>query len=237
VNGTLVLCQAMRSAGVFNLVFSSSAAIYGDSESVPVPETAPIGRTINPYGTSKYMIERILGDLAKSDPRWSIALLRYFNPTGAHESGLIGEDPGGIPTNLVPYIAQVAVGNLEYLNVFGNDYATHDGTGIRDFIHVVDLARGHLRALDALPQFPGCNAWNLGTGIGYSVLDMVAAFERAAERSIPYRIVSRREGDIAISYADPSRALRDLGWRADLDLDAMMRDMWRWQSRNPNGHR
>jgi UDP-glucose 4-epimerase len=235
VQGTLTLCQVMAAAGVRNLVFSSSATVYGDPATVPIREDFPVGAT-NPYGRSKLFIEEILRDLHVSDPRWNIALLRYFNPVGAHESGRIGEDPNGIPNNLMPYIAQVAVGRLQRLRVFGNDYPTPDGTGVRDYIHVVDLARGHLAALRKLQEAPGVVTYNLGTGRGYSVLEVIAAFEQASGRSIPYDIVERRPGDIACCYADPSRARDELGWSAEYDLERMVADAWRWQSQNPDGY-
>ncbi|MFD2111758.1 UDP-glucose 4-epimerase GalE [Thiorhodococcus fuscus] len=234
IGGTLRLCEAMAAAGVKRIVFSSSATVYGDPASVPIREDFPLSAT-NPYGRSKLFIEEILRDLWISDPHWSVSLLRYFNPVGAHPSGLIGEDPNGIPNNLMPYIAQVAVGKLPELRVFGNDYPTPDGTGVRDYIHVVDLARGHLAALRRLQGGPGVMTHNLGTGQGYSVLEMVAAFERASERPIPYRIVERRAGDIATCYADPERAREELGWQAEYGIDAMVADTWRWQSMNPRG--
>ena len=233
--GTLNLCQVMAEAGVRTLVFSSSATVYGDPASVPIREDFPLSCT-NPYGRTKLMIEEILRDLHRAEPAWRIALLRYFNPVGAHPSGRIGEDPGGIPNNLMPYIAQVAVGKLRELAVFGGDYPTPDGTGVRDYIHVVDLAIGHLRALERLADRPGMLTCNLGTGRGYSVLDMVRAFEAASGRAVPYRIVDRRPGDIAQCYADPALAHRELGWRATHDLEAMCADSWRWQSANPRGY-
>ncbi|WP_125717005.1 UDP-glucose 4-epimerase GalE [Pseudoalteromonas rubra] len=236
VQGTLTLLDAMRDAGVFQLVFSSSATVYGDPASLPIREEFPVGGTTNPYGTSKLMVEMILQDLAKSDARWAFAILRYFNPVGAHISGQIGEDPNGIPNNLLPYIAQVAVGKLEKLGVFGNDYDTHDGTGVRDYIHVVDLAIGHLKALDKIAAQPGAHVYNLGTGNGYSVMDMVKAFEKAAGKSINYEIKPRRDGDIAACYAAPEKALSELGWQAERGIDEMMQDTWRWQSQNPNGY-
>lgn len=235
VGGTLALCAVMSEAGVRRLVFSSSATVYGDPDAVPVREDHPL-RPTNPYGHSKAMIETILQDLSRSDPAWKIALLRYFNPVGAHESGLIGEDPGGVPNNLVPFIAQVAVGRREALNVYGNDYPTPDGTGVRDYIHVVDLARGHLAALEKLATSSEVLSVNLGTGRGYSVLEMVEAFRRASGRDIPYRIVARRPGDVAACYADPALAARLLGWRAERGLERICRDAWRWQSMNPNGY-
>ncbi|WP_417360038.1 UDP-glucose 4-epimerase GalE [Gallaecimonas pentaromativorans] len=237
VTGTLTLCEAMAKAGVFKLVFSSSATVYGDPQTVPLTEQSPTGGTTNPYGTSKYMVERVLADLAKADERWAIAVLRYFNPVGAHESGLIGEDPNGIPNNLLPYISQVAVGRLKELQVFGDDYSTPDGTGVRDYIHVVDLAKGHLCALNKLKVQQGWQAYNLGTGNGYSVLDMVKAFEEAAQRPVPYKVVPRRPGDIATCFADPQFAAEQLEWRAQKTLQQMMQDAWRWQSQNPNGYR
>ena len=237
VHGSQVLLQTMADAGVYKFVFSSSATVYGEPEQMPIAEACPVGQPTNPYGRSKLMVEDMLRDLAVSDPRWRIAILRYFNPVAAHESGLIGEDPNGIPNNLMPYIAQVAVGKLPELAVFGNDYSTPDGTGVRDYIHVVDLAEGHLRALHALETRAGAHVWNLGTGQGYSVLDMVHAFEAASGKPVPYRIAPRRPGDIATCYADPSKAARELGWRAERGLTEMMRDAWRWQQMNPNGYR
>ena len=235
VQGTLTLCEVMARHGVFNLVFSSSATVYGDPHTVPITEDFPLSAT-NPYGRSKLMVEDILRDLGVSDARWNCILLRYFNPVGAHASGLIGEDPNGIPNNLMPYITQVAVGKLEQLSVFGDDYPTPDGTGVRDYIHVVDLALGHLKALDKLASKPGVVAYNLGTGQGYSVLDMIGAVERASERTVPYRIVARRPGDIAACYADPAVAARELGWRAERGIEEMTRDAWNWQRMNPQGY-
>lgn len=232
--GTLSLCQAMRVAGVRTLVFSSSATVYGDPARVPIQEDFPLSAT-NPYGRSKLFIEEILRDLHRSESTWRIALLRYFNPVGAHPSGRIGEDPNGIPNNLMPYVAQVAVGKLPRLRVFGNDYPTPDGTGVRDYIHVVDLARGHLAALRRLTDRPGVLTCNLGTGRGYSVLEMVEAFERASGRPVPYEIAARRPGDIAICYADPSLARAELDWQAEFGIDEMVSDTWRWQSGNPLG--
>lgn len=237
VAGTVNLVNAMSAANVKRLVFSSSATVYGEPETMPITEHSPTGGTTNPYGTSKYMVERILQDLCKADNTWSVSLLRYFNPVGAHESGLIGEDPNGIPNNLVPFISQVAIGKLPKLQIFGNDYATNDGTGVRDYIHVVDLAAGHLKALEFLEKRTGCFVHNLGTGVGYSVLDMVKAFEAASEREVPYTIVPRRPGDIAVCYADTTLAKKELGWEAKLGLDEMMRDTWNWQSKNPNGYK
>lgn len=237
VSGTLTLCQAMAAADLYTLVFSSSATVYGDQAAVPIREDQPLGRTTNPYGRSKLFIEQMLSDFAAADDRWRVALLRYFNPVGAHESGLIGENPKGLPNNLLPYIAQVAVGNLSELAVFGNDYPTFDGTGVRDYIHVMDLAEGHLRALEAMQTRTGAHVWNLGTGQGYSVLDMVRAFEVVSGRLVRYRIAPRRPGDIATCYADPTKAERELGWKAVRGLHEMMRDAWRWQSMNPDGYR
>lgn len=234
VEGSIALFDAMADAGVKTIVFSSSATVYGDPRQVPIREDAPLSVT-NPYGRSKLMIEDILRDVAKADSSWNIALLRYFNPVGAHQSGRIGEDPNGIPNNLMPYVAQVAVGKLECLSVFGDDYATPDGTGVRDYIHVVDLAKGHLAALAALEREGGLLTVNLGTGRGYSVLDMVRAFEAASGRKVAYRIAPRRAGDVAQCYADPTLAQRLLGWRAEKDLADMCTDAWRWQSGNPNG--
>jgi UDP-glucose 4-epimerase len=234
ITGTLILCETMLAHRVKTMVFSSSATVYGEPASVPVFENFPLSAT-NPYGHSKLMMEQVFRDLYRADPSWNIALLRYFNPVGAHESGRIGEDPSGIPNNLFPYITQVAVGKLQKLRIYGGDYPTPDGTGVRDFIHVVDLAFGHLKALEKLEGKTGCTAYNLGTGRGNSVLEAVKAFERASGRKIPYEIVERRPGDAASSYCDPSLAERELGWRAVRDLDAMCRDAWRWQSQNPDG--
>ncbi|MFO0232775.1 MAG: UDP-glucose 4-epimerase GalE [Burkholderiales bacterium] len=236
VAGTTTLLRCMDTAGVRRIVFSSSATVYGDPESVPIREDAKTGAT-NPYGRTKWFVEFVLQDLAKSDARWSIGNLRYFNPVGAHPSGRIGEDPQGIPNNLMPFVAQVAVGRREKLSVFGGDWPTRDGTGVRDYIHVVDLAQGHLAALSRVRETAGFWTVNLGTGNGYSVLDMVKAFERASGRPVPYAIVDRRPGDIAECYADPAVAERLLGWRAKLGIDAMCADAWRWQSANPNGYR
>ncbi len=234
IAGTITLCRAMRDAGVKNIVFSSSATVYGDPQSVPIREHFALSAT-NPYGRSKLFIEEILRDLNIADAAWNVVLLRYFNPVGAHPSGQIGEDPNGIPNNLMPYVAQVAVGKLPRLRVFGNDYRTPDGTGVRDYIHVVDLARGHLAALNKLQEHPGAVVYNLGTGRGYSVLEMVAAFERASGRTVPYEIADRRPGDIATCYADPTEAREALGWQAQFGIEEMVRDAWRWQSENPNG--
>jgi UDP-glucose 4-epimerase len=234
--GTICLLEAMKRHNCKNLVFSSSATVYGDPHSVPIQESFPLSST-NPYGRSKLMIEDILRDLAASDSEWQVALLRYFNPVGAHESGTIGEDPNGIPNNLMPFITQVAIGKRDALSVFGSDYDTPDGTGVRDYIHVVDLAKGHVKAIDKLDSNPGCVAYNLGTGVGYSVLDMVKALEKAAVVKVPYKLVARRPGDIARCYADPAFAEKELGWRAELGLEAMMADSWRWQSQNPDGYK
>lgn len=235
IAGSIALFEEMTAAGVKSVVFSSSATVYGDPATVPITEDFPLSAT-NPYGRSKLFIEEMLRDIALADAGWNIALLRYFNPVGAHESGLIGEDPRGIPNNLMPYVAQVAVGRLPQLSVFGGDYPTPDGTGMRDYIHVVDLARGHVAALNKLLKLGGVQAWNLGTGRGVSVLDMVHAFEAASGRPVPYRIVARRAGDVAQCWADPSRAARDLDWRAEYDLPRMCADAWRWQQGNPDGY-
>lgn len=232
--GTVVLLEEMAHAGVRSLVFSSSATVYGDPQSVPIREHFPLSAT-NPYGRSKLMIEDMLRDLYRADPRWRIALLRYFNPVGAHASGMIGEDPNGIPNNLMPIVAQVAVGKRASLSVYGNDYPTRDGTGVRDYIHVVDLARGHVKALDALARHDGMLTVNLGTGRGYSVLDVIQAFETASGRKVTYNVAPRRVGDVAECYADPALARSLLGWQAELGIDAMCADSWRWQSKNPNG--
>ena len=236
VTGSLTLCQAMAAAQVFRLVFSSSATVYGEPEHMPIAETCPVGIPTNPYGYSKLMVEQILKDLVISDPRWSVALLRYFNPVGAHVSGMIGEDPNGLPNNLTPYISQVVIGKLKELSVYGNDYPTQDGTGVRDYIHVVDLAKGHVAALNFIGKQQGTHVWNLGTGVGYSVLEVISAFEKAAQHPVPYRIVPRRAGDIAKSWSDPSKAFQDLGWKAAFSLKEMMDDTWRWQVNNPNGY-
>ncbi|WP_165089951.1 UDP-glucose 4-epimerase GalE [Neisseria yangbaofengii] len=236
VSGSLILAEEMAKAGVFSIVFSSSATVYGDPARTPITEDMPVGGTTNPYGTSKYMVERILSDIQKSDPRWSVILLRYFNPVGAHKSGLIGEYPNGIPNNLLPYICQVASGKLPYLSVFGNDYPTPDGTGVRDYIHVVDLADGHLKAMQAKAKESGVHIYNLGTGNGYSVLDMVKAFEAASGLDIPYQIKPRRDGDIAVCFADPAFTESQIDWKAQFGLTQMMEDSWRWVSNNPNGY-
>ncbi|HEZ7174912.1 TPA: UDP-glucose 4-epimerase GalE [Neisseria meningitidis] len=236
VSGSLILAEEMAKAGVFSIVFSSSATVYGDPARTPITEDMPVGGTTNPYGTSKYMVERILSDIQKSDSRWSVILLRYFNPVGAHESGLIGEQPNGIPNNLLPYICQVASGRLPQLSVFGGDYPTPDGTGMRDYIHVMDLADGHLKAMQAKAKESGVHIYNLGTGNGYSVLDMVKAFEAASGLDIPYQIKPRRDGDIAVCFADPAFTESQIGWKAQFGLSQMMEDSWRWVSNNPNGY-
>jgi UDP-glucose 4-epimerase len=235
IGGTLALLEVMADSKCRSLVFSSSATVYGDPHTVPIREDFPLSAT-NPYGRSKLVIEEILRDLYKSDSAWNISLLRYFNPVGAHESGLIGEDPNGPPNNLMPFISQVAIGRQESLRVFGGDYPTPDGTGVRDYIHVVDLARGHVKAVQKLQESPGLLTINLGTGQGYSVLEMVRAFEAASGRTIPYAIVERRPGDVATCYADPSRAKELLDWEAERGLEQMCEDTWRWQSMNPDGY-
>lgn len=236
LTGTMHLCQSMERHGIKNMVFSSSATVYGDPASVPITEDFPLLACTNPYGRTKAMIEDILRDLHVADQEWNISLLRYFNPVGAHKSGEIGEDPNGIPNNLMPYISQVAVGKLEQLSVFGDDYPTPDGTGVRDYIHVVDLAKGHLCALEKLTEKPGVVTYNLGTGQGYSVLEMIRAFEKASGKKVPYSIAPRRHGDIAQCYADPSLAAQELGWQAERDLDIMCTDAWNWQAKNPKGY-
>ena len=236
VTGTQVLLRCLQRTAVRRFVFSSSATVYGDPESVPLSETSRTGPT-NPYGRSKWMIEFMLGDLAAAEPGWAIGILRYFNPVGAHASGRIGEDPQGTPNNLLPFVAQVAVGRRPHVNVWGNDYATPDGTGVRDYIHVVDLALGHIKALERLQRHAECRAINLGTGVGYSVLDMLRAFEQASGKPVPYKLAERRAGDIAACYADPAQALELLGWQAQRDLQTMCVDAWRWQSSNPQGYR
>ena len=236
IAGTLVLCDVMRNHGVKNIVFSSSATVYGDPAFVPITEECPKGKCTNPYGQTKSMLEQVLEDIYVSDHDWKVILLRYFNPIGAHKSGLIGEDPKGIPNNLVPYVAQVAIGKLECVGVFGNDYDTPDGTGVRDYIHVVDLAKGHVAALSYAEKNAGVEVFNLGTGPGCSVLDLVKTFERVNQVDIPYDIVERRAGDIAECYADASKAERVLGWKAEKTLEDMCRDSWRWQSQNPDGY-
>ncbi|MGL6171568.1 MAG: UDP-glucose 4-epimerase GalE [Vibrio sp.] len=235
VHGSLVLVAAMREAGVKSLIFSSSATVYGDPASVPITESFPTSAT-NPYGRSKLMVEECLNDFQQANPDWSITLLRYFNPVGSHPSGLLGEDPQGIPNNLMPFVAQVAVGRREHLSVFGSDYPTKDGTGVRDYIHVMDLADGHIAALQKVGTQAGLHIYNLGTGKGYSVLEMVKAFETAAGRAVPYQLVERRAGDIAECWADPTKAAQQLGWQATRTLDEMTQDTWRWQSNNPQGY-
>ena len=235
LDSTLILCEVMKKFDVKNLVFSSSATVYGDPESVPITEESSLSAT-NPYGRTKLFIEYILKDLYTSDDSWNIALLRYFNPVGAHKSGLIGEDPNDIPNNLMPYVSQVAVGKLKHLSVFGDDYPTPDGTGVRDYIHVVDLALGHLKAIDKLRSAPGLVIYNLGTGKGTSVLDMIKAFENASGKKVEYKIGPRRSGDIATCYADPAKAEKELGWKAERGIEEMCVDAWKWQSENPNGY-
>ena len=232
---TIHLCQTMAAHGVKKILFSSSATVYSPDNTMPVDESARTGGCTNPYGWTKYMSEQILSDTAKADGEWTVMLLRYFNPVGAHPSGLIGEDPRGIPNNLMPYIAQTAAGRREYLSVFGNDYPTPDGTGVRDYLHVVDLARGHVAAMDYMAERKGVFVFNLGTGHGYSVLDMVHAFEKATGKKVPYKIAPRRAGDVAEVYCDPGKAERELGWKAEHSLEDMCRDSWNWQSKNPNG--
>lgn len=236
ISGTLSLLKIMRKYSCKNIIFSSSATVYGDPEKVPITEDFPKGICTNPYGWTKSMMEQIMTDLQKSDPEWKVVLLRYFNPIGAHESGKIGEDPQGIPNNLLPYIAQVAVGKLDYLRVFGDDYDTVDGTGVRDYIHVVDLAKGHVLSVDKIDKLEGVSIINLATGNGYSVLEVLKAFEKACGKKISYKIVERREGDIAKCFADASKAYEVLGWRAEKGIDEMCEDSWRWQSQNPNGY-
>ncbi len=235
ITGTLNLCEVMKEFGVRKIVFSSSATVYGNPQRVPITEDFPVSPT-NPYGRTKRVIEEILHDLYTADPAWQVVLLRYFNPVGAHESGQIGEDPNGIPNNLFPYIAQVAVGKLKEVSVFGNDYPTPDGTGVRDYIHVVDLSRGHLKALEKMQKKPGLITFNLGTGRGYSVLEAIVAFTKACGRPVPYKIVGRRPGDVASCYADPSLAHRELDWEAIKGLEEMCADTWRWQMNNPSGY-
>jgi len=235
VLGTLRLLEAMTKCGVKTLVFSSSATVYGDPQALPLTEDHPLSAT-NPYGQTKLVIENMLRDLYRSDPTWRISILRYFNPVGAHASGLIGEDPQGTPNNLLPFVSQVAVGRREFLNVWGNDYDTPDGTGVRDYIHVVDLAIGHLKALERLRDHQECLAINLGTGVGYSVIDMIKAFEKASGKAIPFKVAQRRPGDVASCYSDPSFAMSTLGWRAERSLEDMCKDSWKWQSNNPRGY-
>ena len=236
ISGTLVLLEEMRNAGCKNIIFSSSATVYGNPAVMPITESCPKGHCTNPYGNTKSMLEEILRDLHVADNEWNVVLLRYFNPIGAHSSGLIGENPNGVPNNLMPYITQVAAGKLKELHVFGNDYPTPDGTGVRDYIHVVDLAKGHVKALKAIDDKCGIEVYNLGTGIGYSVLDLVKAFEKANGIKIPYVIDQRRAGDVAACYSDPSKAWEKLGWKAELGIEDMCRDSWKWQSQNPNGY-
>ena len=236
IGGRITLCDVMRSHGVKNIIFSSSATVYGDPAFIPITEECPKGVCTNPYGWTKWMLEQILTDLHTADPEWNVVLLRYFNPIGAHKSGMIGEDPKGIPNNLMPYITQVAIGKLECLSVFGDDYDTHDGTGVRDYIHVVDLAIGHVRAVEKLKEKDGVSVYNLGTGNGQSVLDMVKAFGKACGKEIPYVIKPRRAGDIATCYCDASKAKKELHWEAERGLEEMCEDSWRWQSQNPNGY-
>ena len=234
ITGTLNLVDIMEKYDVYNLVFSSSATVYGMPKTVPITEDFPLSTT-NPYGSTKLMIENILTDVFKSNSKWSVTLLRYFNPIGAHKSGLMGEDPKGIPNNLLPYVAQVAVGKLEKIHVYGNDYPTHDGTGVRDYIHVVDLALGHLKAIEHKTNESGVHIYNLGTGNGYSVLDVIHAFEKACGKTLPYQIDERRPGDIAECFADPAKAAKELSWKAERKIDEMCEDSWRWQSTHPNG--
>ncbi len=236
IGGTLALCEIMRKHNVKNIVFSSSATVYGNPKFIPITEDCPKGEITNPYGQTKSMLEQILTDIHTSDPEWNVILLRYFNPIGAHVSGMLGEDPKGIPNNLVPYIAKVAVGKLECLGVFGNDYETKDGTGVRDYIHVVDLAVGHVRAIEKLKDKEGVSIYNLGTGNGYSVLEVIHAFEKACGKKINYTIKPRRAGDIANCYCDPGKALNELSWKAQFGIEKMCEDSWRWQSQNPNGY-
>ena len=233
---TITLCKSMGEHGVKQIIFSSSATVYTGDNEMPLSESSRTGYCTNPYGWTKYMCEQILRDLAKADPEWSVVLLRYFNPIGAHVSGLIGEDPQGIPNNLMPFISQTAIGRREYLSVFGDDYDTHDGTGVRDFIHVVDLAQGHVAAVDYMQDHKGESVFNLGTGTGYSVLDMVKAFERVTGKAVPYKITERRPGDLGMVYASPEKSANVLGWKAQFGLDEMCRDTWNWQSKNPMGY-
>lgn len=236
IAGTLNLIDVMRTYGCKNIIFSSSATVYGEPAQIPITEACPKGTCTNPYGWTKWMLEQILTDVHTSDPEWNVILLRYFNPIGAHESGLIGEDPKGIPNNLLPYVAQVAIGKLKCVGVFGNDYDTPDGTGVRDYIHVVDLAKGHVKALDRIKEKAGCKVYNLGTGKGYSVLDVIHAFSKACGHDIPYEIKPRRAGDIATCYSKCDLAREELGWQAEYDLDAMCASSWKWQTMNPNGY-
>lgn len=236
INGTLNLLRSMREHGCKNIIFSSSATVYGDPAEIPITENCPKGTCTNPYGWTKWMQEQILTDVHTADPEWNVILLRYFNPIGAHASGKIGEDPKGIPNNLLPYVAQVAIGKLPEINVFGNDYNTPDGTGVRDYIHVVDLAKGHVKAIERLEKKDGVFVCNLGTGRGYSVLDVIHAFEKACGKPLPYVIKPRRAGDVASCYSSPEKAKRELGWAAEYDIEDMCRDSWNWQSQNPNGY-
>lgn len=236
ISGTLILLDVMRKHNVKNMIFSSSATVYGNPAFIPITEECPKGEITNPYGQTKGMLEQILTDMQKADPEWNVILLRYFNPIGAHKSGTIGENPNGVPNNLMPYITQVAVGKLKELGVFGNDYDTPDGTGVRDYIHVVDLARGHVKAIKKIEENPGLEIYNLGTGVGYSVLDIVKNFEEASGVKIPYVIKPRRAGDIATCYSDASKAKRELGWEAEYGIKEMCEDSWRWQKQNPNGY-
>ncbi len=236
LNSTLVLTKVMNQVGMKNIIFSSSATVYTADNEMPLRETSRTGNCTNPYGWTKYMTEQILSGMSHADKDWSIVLLRYFNPIGAHKSGLIGEDPRGIPNNLMPYITQVAIGRREFLSVYGNDYDTHDGTGVRDYIHVVDLAKGHVAAVKFVTAHTGCEVFNLGTGTGYSVLDMVNAFKKVNDVALPYKIVDRRPGDIATCYADPTKSREVLGWEAQYGLEDMCRDSWNWQSKNPMGY-
>ncbi len=237
IGGTLTLVEAMRKHGCKNIIFSSSATVYGDPAFVPITEECPKGTPTNPYGWTKSMLEQILSDLHTADEEWNVILLRYFNPIGAHKSGMIGEDPKGIPNNLLPYVAQVAIGKLECVGVFGNDYDTPDGTGVRDYIHVVDLALGHVKAIDKIKENPGVKIYNLGTGNGYSVLDVIKAFSKACGHDVPYQIKPRRPGDIATCYADASLAKKELNWEAQYGIEEMCADSWKWQSMNPNGYK
>ena len=236
IAGTLTLVDVMRKNNVKNIIFSSSATVYGDPAQIPITEECPKGQCTNPYGWTKSMLEQVLTDIQKADPEWNVTLLRYFNPIGAHKSGLIGEDPKGIPNNLLPYVAQVAIGKLKCVGVFGNDYDTPDGTGVRDYIHVVDLARGHVKAIEKFKENKGVLIYNLGTGNGYSVLQVIEAFGKACGKKIPYEIKPRRAGDIATCYCDPSKAKRELGWEAEYGIDEMCADSWKWQTQNPNGY-
>ena len=237
IAGTLTLVDVMRKHGVKNIIFSSSATVYGDPAIIPITEECPKGQCTNPYGWTKSMLEQILSDIQKADPEWNVVLLRYFNPIGAHKSGMIGENPNGIPNNLMPYITQVAVGKLKQLNVFGNDYDTPDGTGVRDYIHVVDLAKGHVKAVKKLTDKEGVSIYNLGTGVGYSVLDVLHAYEKACGKTLKYEIKPRRDGDVAVCYSDSAKAKKELGWVAEKGIEEMCADSWKWQSMNPDGYR